>query len=228
MRRGKHQIDPKRTSINTTFEHERQIGRDTLLSSVVSRQRQRNLHASTRAWRFCRRSQFIWPRKLPNGSPFSYCIARRRNGAIQFKQTEISALLFEKIDKLNAKINEGKTGIQYAIATGQADAITNLISKGANATLADDSGEGFLHQGAWSGNLDVVRVLLKHGADPNQKSMTGVTPLHRAAWVGASEVCNELIQSGALIDATDREGVTPLYKAAFQGNLEVVEFLESK
>ncbi len=99
-----------------------------------------------------------------------------------------------------------------------------LVKRGADPSVADQSGSTPLHVAAWEGKPRTARALLEAGATVNFPAGQS-SPLHKAAWVGHAETVELLLKAGAEPNARDADGQTPLHKAAFRGHAEVVKAL---
>ncbi len=137
---------------------------------------------------------------------------------------------------------DGNTPLQVAAEHGNADAVTALISLGADIEARGENGATPLH---WASTADAVNALIALGADieardsfgatplngaystetviallearaePNTREESrGFTPLHYAALWGNTEAIEALVTAGAAIEARDSIGETPLHKAA--------------
>ncbi|XP_042409928.1 26S proteasome non-ATPase regulatory subunit 10-like [Zingiber officinale] len=114
---------------------------------------------------------------------------------------------------VNSKDEEGWAPIHSAASIGNAEIVEILLSRGADANLANDGGRTALHYAASKGWSKVAEILVNHGAKINKKDKVGCTPLHRAASTGKAELCELLIEEGAEIDVVDKAGQTPLMHA---------------
>ncbi|MCC6004143.1 MAG: ankyrin repeat domain-containing protein [Thermofilum sp.] len=104
-----------------------------------------------------------------------------------------------------------------AIKNGDVVKVKELLEKGVDANVKDDSHKTPLHYvailyvdeiGAY-----IAELLIKHGADVNAKDEKGVTPLHWAVAFGKSRIINVLLENGADINAKGAFG-TPLHWVA--------------
>ncbi len=74
----------------------------------------------------------------------------------------------------------GATPLQWAAASGRAEAIEWLIRRGADVNAAVESGGTALHAAAFLGYEEAVEVLLRNGAKVNAANSRGETPLDGA------------------------------------------------
>ena len=108
--------------------------------------------------------------------------------------------------------------LHIAASSGQPEAVSFLIQRGANPNLRDSSGETCLYRAVGTGEggagLRIVQTLLKAGADPNLGSGSyGWTPLILAVVLGCTNMTRALIFAGADVNAPDATGETPLHYA---------------
>jgi len=84
---------------------------------------------------------------------------------------------------------------------GEADAVKELLEKGAEATVKDGRGATPLSEAAVKGHLETVRIFLDWkaplGSDPNSQGNDKRTPLHRAAFGGFLETVRFLLERGS-------------------------------
>ncbi|CAM9232170.1 unnamed protein product [Ectocarpus fasciculatus] len=120
--------------------------------------------------------------------------------------------------------------LHSAVRRGEADAVSKLLSEGADAASLDGSGRSPLLLATQEGHLPVVRVLLDSGAGdaacipPNGPN--GMSALVKAA--ARKEhlgILRALIARGADVEATDSGGATALQHAAMLGKTESIDVL---
>ncbi|MDT7870811.1 MAG: ankyrin repeat domain-containing protein, partial [Thermoproteus sp.] len=120
----------------------------------------------------------------------------------------------------------GWTDLHSAAFVGDAERVRELLKKGADPNVRDESGDTPLHKAADEGRVDVVRLLLERGADPNVKNENGDTPLHWAAYKGHVDVARLLLEHGANPTVKNKDGKTPLDLAREEGYDGVVSLIE--
>ncbi len=112
--------------------------------------------------------------------------------------------------------------------TGNVNALTQLVSLGANPRIATSHGETALHAAAARGHIQVVSFLLRRGGvSIHSQTSNGWTPLHHAARFGHATVANFLVRSGANPRLTTRDAgrKTPIDIALDKGDLRMARIL---
>lgn len=157
--------------------------------------------------------------------------------AVQYEFFDILEKLNPSADEVNRKDKDANTAMHYAAASGNAECVKYLISKGGEVNIRNNKGETPLMKAA---NIDVMKVLLdnnaninvrdsngntlihntnnhdmfleliKHNIDINVKNDHGETPLHT---IENTDTLLELIKRGADINARNDRGETPLISA---------------
>ncbi len=117
-----------------------------------------------------------------------------------------------------------------AVKSGDAAAVQNLLSAGADAGMADAEGVTALMHAAHRGDSAMVELLLEAGADVNATDPAGWTALMKSCYNGEldrgfADVTRMLIAAGANVEAPIGFGVRPLMLAAGYGETAVVEAL---
>lgn len=82
--------------------------------------------------------------------------------------------------------DHGLTPLALAFITGNPEAAARLMTRGADAGIADNQGVAPAHRAAGHGDLKALDMLAEHGADLERQTGSGA-PLHWAA----GEVGNE-------------------------------------
>ena len=150
--------------------------------------------------------------------------------AVLKKQDGIITYLL-KVRACSPRTQIEKTGaspLYDAARNGTYEMVKNLVTYGADPTVATKAGLTPLHQAAARGNLDMVKDLVQAGADVNAIAENGRTPIFYAAARGKASTVNFLIERKAEINLADKDGLTPLHCAAASGNVALVKFLVSK
>jgi ankyrin repeat protein len=130
--------------------------------------------------------------------------------------------------ELNMRGQHGMTPLLLALSQGHTEVVKYLLEEGADATLADETGNTSLYQAAGGGHGEIVRLLLPHSkADLNVRGQDGMTPLILALRRGRAEVAKYLLEAGADVTLVDEGGNTALHLAAGRGYAEIVRILLS-
>ena len=107
----------------------------------------------------------------------------------------------------------GRPLILDAALRGQADAIRQLITNGANLASRDDDGNTAVALAAGAGQTAALDVLLGAGAEPDARNNSGETPLMLAAAKGHPDVVERLLEKHADIAAATPAGASALSMA---------------
>lgn len=138
----------------------------------------------------------------------------------------ILALLASGSIDINQGTPEGFTPLMIATLNDNSRVVRILLRRGANTSIADDSGCTALHMAASSGYPDVLKLLAKAGANLEAATYSyGFTPLHVAAQEGHLGVMRVLIQAAANPNSRTCYGGTPLFLAARNGHVDAVKVL---
>jgi len=130
-------------------------------------------------------------------------------------------------------LNDGSTGLHYAVRHGQIEVTRTLIQAGAAVNVQNFEGKTALFTAVSQfkdnndRNLvyDIVKALLYFGANPNIGDEDGVSPLHVACSLGIVPLVELLIDNGAWVNIRDVEGDTPIFYALREGKNLIVEKL---
>jgi len=121
-----------------------------------------------------------------------------------------------------------RTPLHVAAASGQGDAASLLLSRGASTAVRDLNGFSPLHLAANAGESELAAMLLRSGAHADARNYKGQTPLHFATARGATPLVKLLLDSGAHPGVQDGVGASPLQIAAAHGDPEVVALLQQR
>jgi hypothetical protein len=88
----------------------------------------------------------------------------------------------------------------------RAEEIEDLIQKGADINVKDETGETPLYRAVFNREMDAVKVLLAHGADVNVKENDGWTALMWAAYKGSKDIVQMLLEKGADVNIENNYG----------------------
>lgn len=127
---------------------------------------------------------------------------------------------------LNLPDENGRTPLLWACRGERPEAVSFLLGRGADATLADRGGSTPLHVSSARDDVASMRLLLDKGSDRNARDLEGRAPLNLAAAGGAHAAVQLLIERKADLENRDSRGRTPLITAARErGGVAVVSAL---
>ncbi|MDB5776076.1 MAG: hypothetical protein JWP38_2209 [Herbaspirillum sp.] len=126
---------------------------------------------------------------------------------------------------LDATTPDGYTALILSAYDAQPDALTLLLSKGANACAADKRGNTALMGALFKGETDIATMLLDTHCDIDQTNNAGETALSFAALFGRVDMLPKLVAHGANPNHVDARGNTALRMAQNQHNPLVAEAL---
>jgi uncharacterized protein len=110
--------------------------------------------------------------------------------------------------------------------TGDADMMAQLLHRGIDINLHDETGQTPLITAALAGRDDIARLLIDNKADVMARTQNGMTALHAAAYAGDVEIAQMLIAHGADVnDQANVASITPLHAAAEEDHPAVVKQL---
>jgi len=123
--------------------------------------------------------------------------------------------------------------LHAAAASGDRQAVEDLLAKGADVNAKSELGASALHTAAVYGHKQIAELLIEKGADVNataERSLwdEGMTALHGSCIKGQKGVAELLIARGADVNAKTKNGYTPLHIAATGGHKDVAEVLIAK
>ncbi len=96
---------------------------------------------------------------------------------------------------LNAKDEvAGWTPLNYAVMSGEKEAVEVLIDNGADVNVKDKYGSTPLHDASLGKHNEVVELLISKGADVNAKRGDGDTPLDKATMLDINNETADLLR----------------------------------
>ncbi|XP_059498944.1 ankyrin repeat and death domain-containing protein 1A-like isoform X3 [Stegostoma tigrinum] len=147
--------------------------------------------------------------------------AARRNDTAMIRR-----LICIKVN-VNAKNNDNRTALHWAVACGNEDAVKLLLDHNANVDIEDKFGMTPALLAAWFGHLQLLRILVNAGAKVTVRNSIGQGIHHCAAHQGHLAIIRYTIEElqEVPLDKPDQTGKTPLLLAAENGQLDVVTHL---
>ncbi|XP_048248341.1 serine/threonine-protein phosphatase 6 regulatory ankyrin repeat subunit B-like isoform X2 [Haliotis rufescens] len=127
---------------------------------------------------------------------------------------------------INTRGNNGHTPVMMAAAQGHQRVFDLLVSKQADLTLVDNSGESVLHHACVGGNKAIVQHLVSP-SNINTRGNNGRTPVMMAAVHGHQSVFDLLVSKQADLTLVDKYGNIVLIHACSSGNKAIVQHLVS-
>ncbi|KAF0691495.1 Aste57867_17297 [Aphanomyces stellatus] len=126
--------------------------------------------------------------------------------------------------QIDHKDDSGWTALMSAVSAGHVDVASYLLSKGANANLANENGQIALHY--HKGRQEMTELLLDSTSDINKADRCGATPLTKAlGGRPAPEIIVMLLDHGAKLNMKDINGNTPLHIALLEGHEGIAALL---
>ncbi|KAK5658815.1 hypothetical protein OQA88_1627 [Cercophora sp. LCS_1] len=134
-------------------------------------------------------------------------------------------LLLSEGFEINARDDDGRTPLSWAVEHGSRDMMELLLAKGAELELRDNSGVTPLLRAAMAGNVAMLELLLDAGADLEARDLDGNSALSQAVLNDHAEVVKLLLDKGEDPEAVDSKSRTPLALAAAWGHQAMVKLL---
>lgn len=129
---------------------------------------------------------------------------------------------------INASDGSGNTPLHYAAEWQYKDAISSLLSKGANVNAKNANGEIPLFSAVKTNNPEIIKLIIDGGSSVNTRDNLGSTLLHMAVRWDAQKSIETLIDQGININAQNSAGKSPLAEAALAGKSDIAEYLIKK
>jgi hypothetical protein len=120
----------------------------------------------------------------------------------------------------------GRTLLQSAAASGQANLVATMFTNGASTNLYGDGGLGVLTSAAVGGDTNIIAMLIAHGADVKATTQRWSVIKAAAAFAKSTNVLAFLIQAGAEVNQVDEQGWTA-WDWANKVNPAALPFLEA-
>ncbi|KAJ4042661.1 hypothetical protein NW763_011479 [Fusarium oxysporum] len=132
---------------------------------------------------------------------------------------------------LEARDKDLRTSLYAASLRGRVEVVKELLSHGAETTIAipTSSRETPLYAASSNGHVEVVKELFNYGAETTiaMSNLNGETPLNTASYHGHVDVIKVLLDHGAetSMEVVDEYHETPLFAASSRGKMKVVKQL---
>lgn len=119
----------------------------------------------------------------------------------------------------------GNTVLHYASEWQYTNAISSLLTKGADINTKNANGESCLFSAARTNSPEIIQLLIDGGASIKERDNLGSTPLHHAVRWDAINSIEKLIALGININAQNSAGKSPLAEAVLAGKYDVAKYL---
>jgi len=164
----------------------------------------------------------------PSGAPVFTNVNNELLGAASSGDTAAATRLLAQGADVDAKNNQGDTGLLLAAKSGKIDTARLLVEKGANIEAKNNQGETALIAACTSGHAEIAQLLVEKGAATDAPDDGGATPLMYAGLGGNTAIIDLLLAKGANINAQDNNRETPLMYAASAGSVDAVKLMLRK
>lgn len=111
---------------------------------------------------------------------------------------------------------------------GDARAVEDALSRGAELEVRDSQGESSLMLAASAGSSGVLQRLIAQGADVHARGFDEGTALHRAARAGSLICVSTLVACDCELSEPDKHGRTPLDWALLKGYRVIAAMLQEQ
>ena len=141
---------------------------------------------------------------------------------------ELVSYLVEQGASIHARDNVGRSPLDVAAGTGQADTVNFLLNRGASINSRDQHGNSALTMAFEGSYATIAETLIERGCDlrlSNKEDPEGADILKSAARKGLTGVLQLLLARGLFVDAIGFDGKTPLMIAAEAGQYGAATFL---
>jgi len=160
---------------------------------------------------------------LANGAEISSIHVAAKVGDVN----KVTAYLDQGID-INAKDEQGKTVLFYAVRGNHKDIVKLLVAKGADINARDKGGYTPLCYAIWNDDKDLAGFLISKGADVTLTAEKDYPPIYYAVWNDDLDTVKLLVAKGAKFDVKVLDDRTAFHYALSQGSKDIVEFFVSK
>ncbi|XP_071105462.1 serine/threonine-protein phosphatase 6 regulatory ankyrin repeat subunit B-like [Haliotis cracherodii] len=127
---------------------------------------------------------------------------------------------------INTRGQLGLTPVMMAVSKGNQTVFDLLVSKQADLTLVQKSGDSLLHLACQGGNMAIVQHLVSP-SNINTRGQYRCTPVMMAAVEGHQSVFDLLVSKEADLTLVDTDGDSLLHLACMGGNTAIIQHLVS-
>jgi pectate lyase len=150
------------------------------------------------------------------------CIPNIHVAASFGEVVKVEQFLKNGID-VNAKDEQDKTPIFYAVENNCKDIVGFLIASGANVNAKDEKGMTPLHTATKGGYKHVAELLINKGADVDGKDNSGYIPLSWAIWNEDRDMIKLLVTNGADVNFVGENDWPFLHYLTWNNDRELVK-----
>ena len=140
-------------------------------------------------------------------------------------RVDVVRALLEKKAVVDAKDDDGWTGLMHAIHGQRAEVVRLLLQARAGVREADKAGLTPLILAASGARHEFCKLLIEQRSPLEISDMEGCTALHHAARRGNGAAVMTLLAARAQLEKQDAQGRTPLLAAAVAGRADTVQLL---
>ena len=123
-------------------------------------------------------------------------------------------LLEHNPESLEAKADDGRTAIHFAVAGKNTKTVKWLMDHSADGNVIDENGFSALMAAARYDRQDIIRVLMNAGCNAMLVGSTGRTALHHAAYHGSLSAGRQLVEANmSILSCMDKSNLSALHLA---------------
>ena len=141
--------------------------------------------------------------------------------------TDCLRLILPRVNNIDVKDSDGDTALIIAAKNDEVELAKILLESGADAEVANNTGNTPLHIACSRGNETISALLVRKcpKAIAMQSTNVKTAPLHLAVMAGSISCVKLLLRRGANKDCKAHEGVTAMHLAAVLGQRQMVQYL---
>ena len=144
----------------------------------------------------------------------------------QKEQLQIQSMLLARVGDINARNEDGRTALSYAVSGENLTLVSQLLERGADVDLVDVRGRSPLSYLADGEScLSMCNMLTSAGADVNHQDSDGNTIMFHHAALSNTRPLRELPKIGADPHITNRRGETCLQRPALYCMTDMMQLL---